>query len=99
MTKRIGANNLWVDEFFDILQVLEMGAEKYEANGWLEEDGKGTTHKQMHDSMFHHLAQSYANNRLDDESRLDHLLHVATRALMLYTRIQRGIVNSDDKKE
>ena len=88
---------LWVDDFEDIQQVLEMGAKKYAANGWLDADGHGTSHKEMHDSMFHHLAQSYAKNRLDDESQLDHLLHVACRALMLYTRLQRGIENPKDR--
>lgn len=87
---------LWQQEFFDVLQVLAMGANKYKVDGWLDADGNGTSHKQMHDSMFHHLALSYSNKRTDDESQLDHLLHVATRALMMFTRISRGITNPAD---
>lgn len=87
---------LWKKEFYDFYKVIEMGARKYEADGWLDEDGKGTSHKQMHDSMFHHLALSYSRIRNDEESGLDHLLHVATRALMLYVRLKRGIVNPND---
>jgi hypothetical protein len=87
---------LWKKEFYDFYKVIEMGANKYKADGWLDSDGKGTSHKQMHDSMFHHLALSFANTRTDTESGLDHLLHVATRALMLYCRLRRDIKNSQD---
>lgn len=87
---------LWKKEFYDFYKVIEMGAKKYEADGWLDPDGKGTSHKQMHDSMFHHLAQSYSKIRNDDESGLDHLLHVATRAMMLYCRLRRDIKNPND---
>jgi hypothetical protein len=87
---------LWKKEFYDFYKVIEMGAKKYDADGWLAPDGKGTSHKQMHDSMFHHLAKSYSGVRLDDESQLDHLLHVATRAMMLYTRLRREIKNPQD---
>ncbi len=88
--------DLWQEEFYDVYDILQMGAKKYKIDGWLDEDGHGTSHKEMHDSMFHHLAQSYAKTRLDDESQLDHLLHVACRALMLYTRLQRGLINPKD---
>lgn len=89
-------SELYQLEFYDVDRVLQMGAKKYKANGWLDADGHGTSHREMHDSMFHHLAQSYAKNRLDDESQLDHLLHVACRALMLYCRLKRGIANPKD---
>lgn len=91
-------SKFWKKEFFDVDRVLKMGAEKYKADGWLDPDGHGTSHKSMHDSMFHHLAQSYAGIRNDNESKLDHLLHVACRALMLYTRHKRLINNPKDKE-
>lgn len=89
-------SNLYKPEFDDFMQVVEMGAKKYDADGWLEPDGAKTSLKDMHASMFRHLASSSAGVRLDDESSLDHLLHLATRALMLYTRLQRGIINPAD---
>jgi hypothetical protein len=92
-------------EMMDFILVLEMGAKKYEIDGWLKPDGAGSSEKEMHASMFRHLAKSLAsggaNPRLvvDAESGLDHLLHVATRALMLYTRRKRGIVNTSDVED
>lgn len=88
--------NLKQPEFDDIIKVLEMGAKKYSPNGWLEPEGPGTSHKEMHASLFRHLAASSAGIEKDKESGLDHLLHVACRALMLYCRKQRSIRNPKD---
>ena len=100
------SNSLWQPEFYDILKVLEMGAAKHGAHNWLNKaGGKKSSFKDMHDSMFHHLAESWgqkdrdmfkqpqphgADRREDEESGLDPLLHLACRALMCYTLIQRG---------
>lgn len=79
-------------EMFDFLAVIGEGAKKYSANGWLEPDGVGTSHKSMHDSMFHHLSESYCHSKADKETGLDPLLHLACRALMCYTRKKRGVL-------
>jgi hypothetical protein len=84
-------------EMFDFLKIVSMGAKKYAMNNWLESNGKRSSEKDMHDSMFHHLAESFAGQRQDKDSKLDPLLHLACRALMLYTRRQRGIIHEDDK--
>lgn len=104
-------------EFFDFLKIISIGAEKYEMNQWLRSDGKTLPEKICHDSMFHHLAESYVGGQdivaairdgdvstealrvsiFDQESGLDPLLHLACRALMLYTRRQRGIIHDNDK--
>ena len=78
-------------EFLDFLKVLEFGAKKHGNYNWLEPKGKKSSHKDMHASMFRHLAESSAGHRADKESGLDPLLHLASRALMLYTRLKRGI--------
>lgn len=83
-------------EMMDFVHILEMGAEKYEAHGWLMPDGACTSHKEMFSSMFRHLAEANCGITQDHESRLDPLLHLATRALMMYTRRQRSIQNSKD---
>jgi hypothetical protein len=83
-------------EFFDFLKILRSGAEKHGPNNWLELNGRKSSHKEMHDSMFHHLSNSYAKIRIDGESGLDHLLHLQVRAAMMYTRIVRGITHSED---
>lgn len=90
-------------EFLDFLKVVEFGRLKHptmdkgsRAN-WLEPNGSKTSHKDMHDSMFHHLSRSFANiNREDHESKLDHLLHLICRGVMMYIRIKRGIKNKED---
>lgn len=79
---------------------------------WLEPDGNKSSFEAMHTSMFHHLAESYSNTvnmelcdedgdhiryaRRDKESGLDPLLHLACRALMMYTRLKREIRHKDD---
>ena len=83
-------------EMYHFIRVMIKGAEKYEADNWLNADGHHSSHKDMHASMFRHLADSHANNRIDADSGLDPLLHLATRALMCYTRINREIKHPND---
>lgn len=78
-------------EFLDFLQVLEFGAKKHGDYNWLRPDGKKSSHEDMHASMFRHLAESSAGHRADAETGLDPLLHLASRALMMYTRLKRGV--------
>lgn len=82
-------------EFEDYKKVIEYGAKKYAANNWLEQNGQKSSDKDMFASMLRHLA-SATKAELDPETGLDHLLHLATRALMVYTRRQRGLVHWDD---
>lgn len=77
--------------------ILESGAAKHGANNWLDKDGNKSSHKDMHDSMFHHLAESFVGNTKDKDSGFHPLLHLATRALMCYTRQMRNLVHSDDE--
>lgn len=88
-------------EFDDFKQVMEMGAKKHGADNWLNAEGSKSSFKQMHDSMFHHLSESYVqgedlNTRGDHESTLDPLLHLICRAQMMYTRLQRQLRHSKD---
>ncbi len=98
-------------EMLDFIKIIKMGAEKYALNNWLNQDGTKTSEKDMHDSMFHHLAESMVEGKnanemhenlrdfvVDKESGMDPLLHLACRALMLYTRRQRGLVHPEDRK-
>ncbi len=84
-------------EFLDFLEVLQLGAKKYARDNWLLPDGKRSSHKEMHDSMFHHLAESFAGVTKDKESGLHPLLHLASRSLMSYCRQVRGIIHPNDK--
>jgi hypothetical protein len=84
-------DNLRPEEFEDIDLVLKMGAEKYGAHTFLKEKDHHLTPKDNCSSMFRHLAKHTAGIRFDEESGLDHLLHLATRALMGFTRHKRGL--------
>lgn len=80
-------------EFMDFAKVLDFGAQKYGWSNWLQPNGTKASFKDMHDSMFRHLMSSKVAglaSRGDHESNEDHLLHLATRALMCYTLLQRG---------
>ena len=92
----LGEHELKEPEFDDQYLVLEMGAKKHGPKNWLEPNGSKSSHKDMHASMFRHLAESSTGKTKDDESGLHPLLHLATRALMVYTRQQRGIIHEDD---
>ena len=94
--------DLWHDDFWDIIQVLETGAKKHGNKNWHDANkGKKSSFKEMHDSMFHHLSHSFARiydtqgyalsvSGQDPESGVDSLLHLASRALMCYSLIKRG---------
>jgi hypothetical protein len=84
------------DEMLDFINVIAMGAKKYKMNNWLEPNGRKCSEREMHDSMFHHLAESFSGFHRDVESGLDPLLHLACRSMMLYTRRMRGIRHEDD---
>lgn len=87
------------EEMFEFLKIVKMGASKYALNNWLNEDGQNADERNMHASMFRHLAASSAGQNVDNESGEDHLLHLACRALMLYTRRQRNIIHPLDKSQ
>lgn len=90
---------LFKDEFLDFFQVILMGAKKYAADGWLDADGNGTSRKEQQASIVRHVAQYYCHLDYDEESRLHHGLHIATRGLMMYTRAKREIIHTSEYAE
>ena len=84
-------------EMFDFIKIMKSGAIKHGTNTWLDPNGPKTSEKDMHASMGRHLSQSASGDLKDKDTGLDPLLHLACRALMLYTRRQRNIKNEGDK--
>ena len=78
-------------EWYDLAQVMVSGAAKHGENSWLEPDNKSLEPKANHASMSRHLAEVYSGVTKDKESGLHPALHLATRALMMYTRYCREI--------
>lgn len=69
-------------EFFEFLDILIMGAKKYEPNGWIKQDGVNMDVKSNVRSMLHHLAEFSKGQKTDHESGLDPILHLQIRAGM-----------------
>lgn len=95
-------NTLGIDipsPVLDFIKIFEAGALKYAANGWLDKSGAGTSHKEMHDSMFHHLAESFSGATVDEDSGEHPLLHLAIRAVMAYTRYIYKIPTAANKEQ
>lgn len=90
-------NDLRQPEFEDLDLVLEFGKNKHGSLNYMEPNGNKSSFNDMHMSMLRHLTKSFSGERLDEESELDHLLHLATRALMMYARLKRNIKHEDDK--
>lgn len=82
-------------ELFDFLQVLVDSANlgKYPENNWLREGSKAinSDSRSMCASMFRHLAEASTGRKKDKDSGLHPLLHLASRAMMLYVRKKRGL--------
>lgn len=85
-------------EMFDFIKVLKQSAAsgKYPANNWLLANGTNADKKSNTASMFRHLAEHHNGHLSDSHSGLNPLLHLACRALMAYTRIQRGLKHPND---
>lgn len=91
-------------EFLDFTQVQVFGAKKHpDSTGklnWLQPNGVKSSFTQMHDSAFHHIAQSFAGGpekmAIDEESGLPHLLMGICRLQMVYTRMKRKLKHDED---
>ncbi len=86
----------WQPEFDDMVKVLAFGAKKHGSCNWLTPNGSKSSTKDMHASIFRHVAQSSAGLKKDHETSLHPLLHAAVRCLMVYTREKRGLTHIDD---
>lgn len=76
-------------EFLDVFQVLVAGVDKgYAPNGWMK--GEHFNERDNFASIARHNAENYAGSKIDPETGLPVLLHVACRALMAYTLDKRG---------
>lgn len=86
-------------ELFDHIQILvnSYKSGKYPMNNWLEPDGKGMSDEANNASMKRHFKKYLAGIELDDDSGMDHLLHLAVRAMMKYTRRKKGLVHVLDR--
>jgi hypothetical protein len=74
----------------DVSHVVVAGGEKHGYSSWKDEDNPSLQHMSSCDSLFHHLTEVRMGVEKDKDSGLDPMLHLITRAMMMYTRKVRG---------
>ncbi len=67
------------DAILEIAKVATMGAEKYSDHNWR----KGFDWSRLMDAAERHLLKYNKGNRIDEESKLSHLAHVAWNIMAL----------------
>ena len=102
-----GTEEVLKQMFEAVLGVMAFGARKHGTNNWLNDSGAKSSFKEMHHSIWHHVAESFVDGirydegglscRGDWESSWDPLAHAATRCLMQYIRIERRILHPEDR--
>ena len=68
-----------VDALWDLVEVLEFGAKKYDADNWK----KGMSYKSVLDSLYRHLLAILDGDDYDPESGCKHIGHVLCNAMFL----------------
>ena len=80
------------DAVEQVVKVLTRGAEKYAERNW----ERGMKWSICQGSMMRHIAKSAKGERIDPETGLPHMAHVACNALFLLTYELRGMDTLDD---
>lgn len=86
----------------DTMQVFDFGARKHPDSGetpnFLTAAGNKCELKVRGSGVLRHAAQSFGNpEALDDESNLQHILHLMASAAILYIRHKRKIIHPADE--
>jgi hypothetical protein len=71
-----------------LAQVLQMGAEKYAPNAWIENPMESW---RVEAALMRHVAARRRGETVDAESGLDHWLHAAWNCLCLYYYELKGL--------
>jgi dATP/dGTP diphosphohydrolase len=79
----------------EIAKVLTFGAKKYAANNW----AKGKEWSRVESCLLRHYARYKVGERVDPESGLSHLAHLACNALFLLTYEIQGLGVDDRSTE
>ncbi len=88
----------------DTMQVFDFGARKHPDSGeipnFLTKEGNKCELRARGSSILRHAAQSFGNPAaLDDESNLQHLLHLIASSAIIYIRHKRNIVHPVDENQ
>jgi hypothetical protein len=81
-----------IDAVEQVVAVLTKGAEKYAERNW----ERGMKWSICQGSMMRHIVKSSKGERIDPETGLSHMAHVACNALFLLAYELRGMDDFDD---
>lgn len=81
-----------MDATEQVVKVMTRGAEKYAERNW----ERGMKWSICQGSLMRHLARAAMGERLDPESGLSHMAHVACNAMFLLAYELRGLGKLDD---
>lgn len=69
-----------INEVEEIVKVLDFGKQKYSANAW---KGVENAQERYLSASYRHLVEYTKGNKIDEESGLSHLSHLATNIIFL----------------
>jgi len=96
--KRESTQEMFKEALADMEAVTDLGGRKYGYSSWKNPDNPSLQHKSNCASMHRHLSAITVDEySIDSESKQHHTLHLAWRALALYTRLKRGYTKNDSK--
>ena len=70
----------------ELIEVMMLGARKHGAGSWKQLDNPSLQHKPNHASLFRHVAESFCEHTVDDESGQHPGTHIIVRTLMMLNR-------------
>lgn len=82
------------DALSELARVYQRGSEKYTPRNW----EKGLSFEETWDSLQRHAQAWIAGNDHDEETKLNHMAHVAWNALALLAFQLRGRTDLDDRQ-
>ena len=90
MNERESIFEMFAFALLELERITDNGGQKHGYGSWKDKDNPSLQHVANCNSMFHHLADSFADIKEDKDSGLHPCLHLAWRALAMYEREVRG---------
>lgn len=94
LAKRKTFSVLPVEAFKEVLEVLELGCDKYDGKGYLSPDYQLTS-MDLLDAIGRHLLKYVSGIDRDDESGVSHLAHVAAGAMVLLDGLKHNTIEDN----
>jgi len=81
-----------------LINGMMQGATKHGVSSWKDTDNPSLQHTANHNSLFHHVAESYSGVTVDKDSGQHPLSHVVLRCIMDYYRREKENLNGQANK-